>query len=193
MGLRYRQVLRRLGQKFKQADIEWQKTLDTKDVDRVIIATPTDTHYALCKFFAAKGIATLCEKPVEKSYELVDALSKAYGSVRFNVVCNWSYVFDKRLVPESNDVIYNNQISGSDGLIWDCIQLLYLSDNFKCQLKTGVPWSITINGVSVTPKMIEDSYTKMIADWLKHPERLWGMQDVLNQTAKAEKYLKEHP
>jgi len=188
MGKRYRTVLARLGQKCLLADVEYERSLDTTYVDRVIITTPTQTHYRLVKFFATKGIPILCEKPVCTSVDEILQLQKDVH-VDFRVVCNWSYVLDERLLPEKNEIVYRNMTSGNDGLAWDCIQLIYLSDDYKCDLGVGVPWDITINGVAITPKMIEDSYTKMMADWLTHPERLWGMQDAVRQTVKAEGYI----
>jgi hypothetical protein len=68
-----------------------------------------------------------------------------------------------------------------------------LAQDFDIELHTGVPWDITIDGETVTPRMVEDSYTKMLATWLRHPERLWGTQDILKQSAKVEVYIKEHP
>jgi len=158
-------------------------------VDRVVLATPTSTHYRYIKFFAAKNIPILCEKPACTASNEILQLQKTV-KVDFRVVCNWSYVLPDRLLPEKNEIIYRNQTSGNDGLAWDCIQLIYLSDDYKCDLGVGVPWDITINGVTITPKMIEDSYTKMMADWLRHPERLWSMEDAVRQIIKCEGFIK---
>jgi hypothetical protein len=194
MGRRYSRILTRLGVKnVRKFDIEYEQTLDTQGVDRVIIATPTQTHYRFVKFFGDKGLPMLCEKPMVTSSLEAEALRKGLQNVDFRVVCNWAYVFNQKLLPASNKVYYANETSGKDGLVWDCIQLLYLCSDFDITMKTGVPWDIKINGKEVTPEMIEDSYFRMIADWLKHPEHLWGIDDAVNQICKAETYIKERP
>ena len=190
-GRRYRTILHKLGygDKLVTADIEFEKTLDVRYIDCVIICTPTQTHYRYIKFFNEHNIDILCEKPLCTSSAEALQLQKDL-QVDLRVVCNWSYVFNKRLEPEKNKIFYRNGTSGSDGLAWDCIQLIYLAQDFHCDLGVGVPWDIKINGKTVTPKMIEHSYIKMLADWLPRPELLWDISDAIHQICKVEAYLK---
>ncbi|TIV98303.1 MAG: inositol 2-dehydrogenase, partial [Mesorhizobium sp.] len=43
-----------------------------KDIDAVIICTPTDTHADLIERFAKAGKAIFCEKPIDLSVERVE-------------------------------------------------------------------------------------------------------------------------
>ncbi|WP_417806684.1 inositol 2-dehydrogenase [Thioclava sp.] len=51
--------------------------IESKDVDAVVIGTPTDTHYDLIHAAAAAGKAIFCEKPVDMSAARIEDCIKA--------------------------------------------------------------------------------------------------------------------
>ncbi len=53
-----------------------EQVINAKDVDAILIATPTDTHADLIEQAARAGKAILCEKPVSLSVERIEACLK---------------------------------------------------------------------------------------------------------------------
>jgi myo-inositol 2-dehydrogenase/D-chiro-inositol 1-dehydrogenase len=43
----------------------WRQVIDADDIDAVVIATPTDTHYEMVMAAARRNLATFCEKPLD--------------------------------------------------------------------------------------------------------------------------------
>ena len=43
----------------------WRQVIDSDDLDAIVIATPTDTHYEIVMAAARRGLAIFCEKPLD--------------------------------------------------------------------------------------------------------------------------------
>ena len=53
-----------------------------KDIDAVVICTPTDTHADLIERFARAGKAIFCEKPIDLSLDRVKACLKVVRATK---------------------------------------------------------------------------------------------------------------
>ncbi|MEM7342886.1 MAG: Gfo/Idh/MocA family oxidoreductase [Chloroflexota bacterium] len=71
----------------------YQEMIDKEQPDFVDIITPPETHYAMCKYAAARGVHIICQKPLaptyEESVEIVNLAREA--NVRFMVHENWRW------------------------------------------------------------------------------------------------------
>ena len=56
---------------------DWEKMLDSGDVDAVIVAAPNETHYAISMAALDRGLPVLCEKPlgmsVAEAHDMADS------------------------------------------------------------------------------------------------------------------------
>jgi myo-inositol 2-dehydrogenase/D-chiro-inositol 1-dehydrogenase len=68
--------------------------LSAKDIDAVVICTPTDTHADLIERFTAVGKAVFCEKPVDLSLARVKACLKAVAANKGRVMVGFNRRFD---------------------------------------------------------------------------------------------------
>ena len=147
--------------------------------DKVIIATPTETHCEIaCK--VPYNIPLLCEKPLAK--ELVDAEKMRdlrIGSDSF-VVCNYRYAL--RGFKEPLKISYNHYHTGRDGTFWDVCQILYLDPD--AEIDTQSPFlSLWVNGEEVPYQAIERSYAQMIWDFVSGKyNNLWTFEDGVEMT-----------
>ena len=60
---------------------DFEKQLNARDVDGIIVSTPSSLHYRICKLALEKKISVFCEKPFttnpDQAKELADAFAKA--------------------------------------------------------------------------------------------------------------------
>jgi len=200
MGRRYSAILSHLGVDYDGWDVTEVGESHTPNIGRlcpslhnfarVIICTPTEHHIDNIYQCLQAGVKwILCEKPVAMSLEKVqDLITKVHRS-DLRVVCNWAYVFDKRtLGVRSHDVWYRNWYSGQHSIDWNCIQLHYLSRDWA-DLGVGPRFQTRIDGEQVTLGDIDDSYIRMLQQWYRDPEGLWGTADILEQT----RLIASHP
>jgi myo-inositol 2-dehydrogenase / D-chiro-inositol 1-dehydrogenase len=68
--------------------------LKAKDIDAVIICTPTDTHADLIERFAKAGKAIFCEKPIDLSVARVRACMKVVAETRALLMVGFNRRFD---------------------------------------------------------------------------------------------------
>lgn len=72
---------------------DWREMIDSQRPDFVDVVTPPDTHDAICRHAAARGVHVICQKPLTSSLEeataLVDDVARA--RVRFMVHANWRW------------------------------------------------------------------------------------------------------
>ena len=69
-----------------------------KDIDAVIICTPTDTHADLIERFARAGKAIFCEKPVDLSADRVRACLKVVQETKGKLMVGFNRRFDPHFV-----------------------------------------------------------------------------------------------
>ena len=74
--------------------------LAAKDIDAVVICTPTDTHADLIEKFTAAGKAVFCEKPVDLSLARVQACLKAVSANKGKVMVGFNRRFDPDFMTE---------------------------------------------------------------------------------------------
>ena len=68
--------------------------LASKDVDAVVICTPTDTHADLIEAFSRAGKAVFCEKPVDLSLDRVKACIKTVAETKGTLMVGFNRRFD---------------------------------------------------------------------------------------------------
>ena len=166
MGQRYCRILEFLGQEYTPLEIDGPfnpEEIEYKKDDKVIIATPTDSHYYLCKNIRAENqdVSILCEKPLSKIPNRARAMAYAWD---VKMVCNYKYMGGNKN-GTSNKTSYNYYKSGCDGIYWDCIQLIYLDNGSPQKLKFNNHspfWNAELNGVSLRPESVDESYVEMI-------------------------------
>ena len=170
IGTRYRAILDYIGEKY----VVWDTVaVDTANMpekfDSAIIATPTFTHPYFCKLMEGMKKPYLCEKPV--TTERGETLSGGH------TVCNYKY-----LIEPGQQIHYNYYKTGSDGLLWDCCQLVYLDPN-AVLLKTSPRWHLMANNQLIAYRDLENSYVSMIRDFVKgNYKKLWTIEEGLAMT-----------
>ena len=209
MGQRYVAILKWIG-KHCQHDVDvevlgWDKKRTPRSTvnraiakcDRVIIATPTNTHIDMATRCAKLGKDFLCEKPLDKNPNRIAELASLCrrNGVDGRMVCNWAFTRSvpqeiEMWKPHSARIDYHNFRSGNDGLEWDCIQLIFLAKKGRCRLSLDLPWCDTsINGAHINAADIEQSYVSMIKTWFKKPTRLWGLKEAQEATQTVLEYV----
>lgn len=68
--------------------------LAAKDIDAVVICTPTDTHADLIEAFARAGKAIFCEKPIDLSLDRVKACLKVVRDTKAVLMVGFNRRFD---------------------------------------------------------------------------------------------------
>jgi myo-inositol 2-dehydrogenase/D-chiro-inositol 1-dehydrogenase len=68
--------------------------LASKDIDAVVICTPTDTHADLIEAFARAGKAIFCEKPIDLSLARVKACLKVVRETKATLMVGFNRRFD---------------------------------------------------------------------------------------------------
>jgi hypothetical protein len=131
---------------------------------KVLIATPTDTHYAMITEHSRWGVPILCEKALttipEELKALLDmditlAMVNQYQTLASTIVTGKSY--------------YNNWNSGRDGIAWDCINIIGMSNTPPLLSNKSPIWQCAINGKSLHIEEMDYAYIDMIAAWNAKP------------------------
>ncbi len=71
-----------------------EQILTAKDIDAVVICTPTDTHADLIEQFAKAGKAIFCEKPIDLSLARVKACLKVVRDTKATLMVGFNRRFD---------------------------------------------------------------------------------------------------
>jgi hypothetical protein len=186
-GKRYSKILSENGNEIIPYDIEEFKKdlgLEIPSCDKAIIACPTKIHYHL--YFRTKTWNynlkpndILIEKPVSDKIENITG-TYVIKPIECKMVCNWAFVFpDEILYPGTSTVYYNYLNTGKEGYWFDTCQLHILS-NGRGQITNDSPqFNAKINDRTITKKMIEKSYERMICSWLNNPDEIWNVQDLI--------------
>lgn len=172
MGRRYCAILKNVFPKIQVVGVDLKDLWPSK-FDKAIIATPTNTHFQICKKLIDKGKTFLCEKPITFRPDQSESIQSYANGFMVN---NWCYaVPGEYLVATKNNVDYDYYSTGKDGLNWDCIQLHGLAKTIKLNNKSHV-FSALINGIPINREMIDISYVRMLKDFVGGEyERLWDL------------------
>jgi hypothetical protein len=166
MGKRYASIMKHLDIPFVEYDVDnWQSVVTRTDLHSIIITTPTDTHYNLISHFLCLDVPILCEKPVSMYIHEIDYLLKIKAPVA--VVNQYSFLPNGKKGKGSHYHYWN---SGKDGLAWDCISIIGLSDEPPQLSNTSPVWQCRINGVDYKSDSMDQAYIDMISSWHKKPK-----------------------
>lgn len=161
MGRRYTAILKLLGHMSIGVDIDTPGILS--GIDGAIVATPTHTHFSLITDLIGLDIPILCEKPISKNYEEILAVC-AIDELNLRMI-NQYEMYD---IPDNygGKTYYNYFKTGSDGLLWDCINIIGLAKG-DVDIKNDSPiWDCFINGFRLDLGDMDEAYIANIEDWL---------------------------
>lgn len=173
MGSRYTAIMNFLQEDSYGIDLNNYSDIETvkKACNKFIIATPTNMHINIVREIAREGIKILCEKPLSTKMgeveKILDICERTNSSI--NMVNNYSYVKfhdEDEFARGDGKTFYNYYKSGSDGLIWDCIQLIGLAKHEITFASHSPIWQCAINGQSVRYDSIDTSYITMMIKFL---------------------------
>jgi len=174
MGRRYQAILTKLGVPYLCKDRETKETdlisllEDDKDIDHVILTTPTDTHYNLLKLLKNwPDLRILCEKPISKNLnELIEI-----GEWKLDITMMYQYKYvETEENPDARGCHYVYYNHGSDGLVWDNIQLVGLAEDYLYLRENSPVWDMNINGKKVKRESVDNAYVKFVDAWLCEEE-----------------------
>jgi hypothetical protein len=176
MGRRYQAILRYLGKPFRCADVRNPEDLVQEMASQahgLIIATPTATHTQLIRKYLKYGIPILCEKPITKNVAELKELTmdiRRAGSP-FRMMQQYSMLMEPRKIGKTQ---YNYFKHGSDGLIWDCIQIITLARGDVRLGEDSPIWRCMINGKALDLAHMDAAYIGYVQKWLTEPAQDLG-------------------
>lgn len=131
----------------------------------ILIATPTETHTDLLFRFKDLGLPFLCEKPVSKDMREIGRIISAGICVR--MVNQYRYLLDGS---ESGHSRYDYWNSGKDGIKWDTINIIGLSENPPLLSNISPVWECSLNGRRLKIRDMDFAYIAMLDDFYKSPK-----------------------
>ena len=177
MGSRYRAILKHMKVPYDCLEFDTWDNYDFSkpklDYHSIIIATPTYTHYTLIKFFHKYKLPMLCEKPITTNKLELEEIIDMCPNLK--MVCQYEYLVNKTGNKRIDSIkpvgpsYYNFFKTGKDGLSWDCISIVALSDGVADLANDSPIWRCQINGTELNIKDMDIAYCKMIRDWVNKP------------------------
>ena len=170
----------------KGQDYVWPKRDEYKP-DKVLIASPTNTHDEWCRKCIEHKTAFMCEKPLTKDLDSCVSLAIAADSTGTpaHVVCNYKFALQGTTRSYYDPISYNYYSTGNDGALWDCAQLLYFNPDMKIQTDSPI-WTLEVEHRRRTQNLpyrkLEMGYIEMIEDWLGGGESCWTLEDGVKMT-----------
>lgn len=171
MGVRYQAILKHLDEPYWCLDVQTlptvKKTL-VANCDRIILCTPTDTHFDILKEIIPLKKPILCEKPIVKSTRDVERVVEMCKMHDTPLTMMFQY---SELIPyphaKSGASSYNYFRTGKDGLVWDCLQIIALS-NGPVELRNASPiWRCKINGTDLSSSDMDVAYVHFVKKWIE--------------------------
>jgi hypothetical protein len=170
MGARYKAVLNYLGHEWAGDDLRrgYRGEFTAQEADRILICTPTDTHIQSIIKYRVYCKPILCEKPITTDIDEIELLADLMpDTAHFEMVDQYAYLCNHGLEGET---YYNYFKHGSDGLYWDCINLIKHARGQIYLLEESPVWTCRINGGDLKLSDIDMSYVRMISRWLRSPK-----------------------
>lgn len=193
MGRRYSAILKFLGIDTAPIEVGCNDAAIHSAMKRsigVIIATPTNTHADMIRQYLKFKMPIFCEKPITKDLaDLKNLLAEIKSSgAPFRMVYQYSLLAKPGHIGKS---FYNYFRHGTDGLYWDCIQVIGLA-NSKVTISEDSPvWRCAVNGQSLNIRDMDAAYIGDVQRWLKQPDfSLSQLFDIHQKTAELEKASK---
>lgn len=170
MGKRYQAILNHLDVEHSCADKNTKKSelfQLTKSAEKMIIATPTETHFDFLCEYAHLGIPILCEKPLSKNLFQLETIRSLVKDEGLNLTMTLQYKYLDTGVDGPS--YYNYFRHGSDGLLWDCLQVIGLArDSVTISEKSPV-WKCALNGKKLNLSDMDRAYVDFVKQWLLFP------------------------
>ena len=195
MGVRYQAILKHLDEPYWCVDIgtsEANIINMAEKADRIIICTPTDTHFRFLSILLPIQKPILCEKPIVCSTKQVEEVLKIATLFKTHFSMMMQYA---ELIPyphvKSGVSLYNYFRSGKDGLIWDCMQIIALA-NGSVELQNNSPiWKCIINGTELSSSDMDKAYLSFVRKWIEDKINQ-SHDDLLLFHRKTEELFNEH-
>lgn len=137
------------------------------DYDRYIIASPTDTHEYWLRKLASLGKPVLCEKPIIKDSKKVREVVELYKEHNTPLTMVMQYRHYVRGAKGQSEYNYYNH--GKDGLFWDCLQVIALTEGHVTLGETSTVWSAKLNDINLNIAQMDTNYVYEIIDWIRSP------------------------
>lgn len=197
MGRRYSAILDYLGIPYighdKQHAPDQTRNFirpEAKGATHFIIATPTDRHISdIRNIIKRYQKPILCEKPLVKNYrELCEFEHELKEDVALiSMVNQYRYLIPNDIEGAS---YYDYFKTGSDGLEWDCINIIGLAKRPPIYIKDESPrWRCAINGKTLNLSMMDYAYIDMMKDFVS-PDYLCNWAYAKRAHEKVEEWLK---
>lgn len=172
-GKRYQSILKYLGHRFCCLDKTVSPPPNTvlKEITGIIIATPTDTHLNLVRFYMSLKKPFLVEKPLSKDIDALSCLLKdgLSTNLKLSMVAQYRHLLTQFTIGNSH---YDYFRHGNDGLAWDCLQIVGFARG-KVELKEESPiWDCTINGEVLNIRDMDRAYVIEVEQWLHNKNQM---------------------
>src|SRR5262245_28797258 len=82
----------------------WRQVIDADDVDAIVVATPTDTHYEMVMAALHRRLAVFCEKPLDLRVERLRKIQAEVERQRANLMVAFQRRFDPAFAALQRDV-----------------------------------------------------------------------------------------
>ena len=116
-----------------QVFTDYKELIDKTMPDAIIVCTPPNYHYAICKYACEKGINVFCEKPFTLSTQEADELQEMFN--KKGLINQVGYV------NRFNDMFTTAREYVKEGLLGDILR--FKSEMFSCTIskpETGESW-----------------------------------------------------
>lgn len=171
MGARYKAILRFLGKEFRGVDKNNSDDAIMRAAhasDGILIATPTATHTQLIRKFMHLKKPLMCEKPITKDMKEFRALMAELQERKtpFRMVNQYRMLAGASRMGRS---FYDYFKHGSDGIYWDCLQIIGLARGEIRIAEDSPIWRCMINGKAITLSHMDAAYIAYLQEWFKTP------------------------
>lgn len=171
MGTRYRAIFDWLDVPYWAVDRE--TSLDTiktraQAADRILLCTPTITHYDLLKHLIPLERPILCEKPIVKDLDDLNEILTMARRLKtpFNMVMQYEELLNDDGLESDEESVYDYFRHGNDGLVWDCLQIIALANgDINIDEKSPI-WTCQINGQKLDLAKMDQAYVSHVRRWL---------------------------
>lgn len=188
MGKRYCQILKYLEHEYVAIDIDTNNEELAAGCDGVIIATPTGRHdIDILKWHHYLGKPILCEKPISTDIERVEAICGVPG-INLRMINQYRYFVMQANPMHMGLTSYDYFKTGTDGLYWDCINIIgQASERIVLQNESPI-WRCQINCYPLNVGEMDLAYIWNIRNWLK---KFDGQFDYIDYILKAHKKVRD--
>lgn len=193
MGRRYKAIMEKFygGRVFVMgADINTANPKDLITFDRFIVTTPTKCHADDLLELSEYQKPILCEKPITTSFQALQGLFEKLGDKKqlITMVNQYKYLKrPKRIDHPKGLTKLDYYKTGSDGLAWDCINIIGEAKGDIILNNESPIWTCIINGYALNIKNMDLAYISMLHDFLTNPKTNWKY--IKESHRKVEKWL----